>query len=75
MRERYHPAVRLGDELSLHVVELRKADRAIRGVGDDGDSADDGAVGDGDGDGGVGVGVGVGVAVRAWAQSRALALA
>jgi predicted transposase/invertase (TIGR01784 family) len=36
MRDRHDPSVRLGDELSLHVVELRKADRAWRGRGDDG---------------------------------------
>jgi hypothetical protein len=37
MRDRHDPLVRLGDELSLHVVELRKADRARPGRGDDGD--------------------------------------
>jgi hypothetical protein len=36
MRDRHDPSVRLGDELSLHVVELRKADRRRRGAGDDG---------------------------------------
>ena len=36
MRDRHDPAVRLGDELSLHVVELRKADRQMRRRGDDG---------------------------------------
>ena len=30
MRDRHDPSVRLGDELSLHVVELRKADRLMR---------------------------------------------
>ena len=35
MRDRHDPSVRLGDELSLHVVELRKADRRRRGAGDD----------------------------------------
>jgi hypothetical protein len=30
LRDRHHPAVRLGDELQLHRVELRKADRAMR---------------------------------------------
>ena len=31
MRDRHDPSVRLGDELSLHVVELRKADRLMCG--------------------------------------------
>jgi predicted transposase/invertase (TIGR01784 family) len=35
MRDRNDPSVRLGDELSLYVVELRKADRRRRGAGDD----------------------------------------
>ena len=30
MRDRRHPEVRLGDELQLHVVELRKADRLLK---------------------------------------------
>ena len=60
MRDRHDPSVRLGDELSLHVVELRKADRAMRGVGDDGDDADGGAVGDVDVSAGGGTGAGTG---------------
>ena len=35
MRDRHDSLVRLGDELSLHVVALRKADRRRRGAGDD----------------------------------------
>ena len=42
MRDRHDPEVRLGDELQLHVVELRKADRlrrrAAAGAVDDDDS-------------------------------------
>lgn len=38
MRDRHDPSVRLGDELSLHVVELRKADRAWRVRRDDGNT-------------------------------------
>lgn len=35
MHDRHGPSVRLGDELSLHVVELRNADRANRWGGDE----------------------------------------
>ena len=43
MRDRHDPSVRLGDELSLHVVELRKADRAWRVRRDDGNTDVEGA--------------------------------
>jgi hypothetical protein len=74
MRDRHDPSVRLGDELSLHVVELRKADRLMRGVGDDGGAVVGGGV-DPDADAGIGAGSGafvdVGVNVGAGARPEA----
>jgi hypothetical protein len=73
MRDRHDPSVRLGDELSLHVVELRKADRLMRGVGDDGAVIGGGV--DPDADAGIGAGLGafvdVGVNVGAGARPEA----
>ena len=53
MRDRRHPAVRLGDELTLHVVELPKADRLARMRDDWGGEAGAGADVDSDVDGDV----------------------
>jgi hypothetical protein len=70
MRDRHDPSVRLGDEVSLHVVELRKADRLMRGVGDDG-----GAVVGGGVDAGTDVSLDAGVSPKAGADSRVVATA
>ena len=76
MRDRHDPSVRLGDELSLHVVELRKADRLMRGVGDDGGAVVGGGV-DADADAGLGafVDVRAGGSPKAGTESNAEAAA